>query len=382
MQVNFHSSITDIPAADWNTLVAGDYPFIQHQFLAALEQSGSVSQQTGWTPHHVSITDNGQYQAVMPMYLKNHSYGEYVFDWAWADAYQRHGIPYYPKLLTAIPFTPANGPRLLAQPNADLGAISRHLITAVQAEADNQGCSSWHMLLPDEVLMQQLPNDLLSTDQLLPRRGCQYHWFNRDYTDFDDFLATMTSRKRKSIKRERRRAAEQGVELRVVEGSDIEPAMLEQFYHFYQLTYAKRGQRGYLSLDFFQRVVTEMPKQIMLVLAYRGSQAVAGAWFFKSQDTLYGRYWGCFEEYHSLHFEACYYQGIEYCIQHQIAKFDPGAQGEHKIQRGFEPVPTWSLHWIEHPEFRQAIARFIQQEAEGVNDYIDQASTWLPFKAG
>ena len=380
MQVNFHHSICDIDEADWNALAGDDYPFLKHQFLAALEQSGSVTTETGWTPHHISITQGTDYLAIMPLYAKHHSYGEYVFDWAWADAYHRHGIPYYPKLLTAIPFTPATGPRLLVADHAQPDKLLPLLVEALQHHAKTLDCSSWHLLFPDPALSKQLIGCINTPDSLLARKSCQYHWFNQGYNDFDQFLASMTSRKRKSIKRERRRAVEQGVELKVVEGADIDDAMLTQFFRFYQLTYAKRGQRGYLSFEFFQQVVATMAKHIMLVMAYRNDDAVAGAWFFKSSNILYGRYWGCLEEYHSLHFEACYYQGIDYCIRHQIGKFDPGAQGEHKIQRGFEPVTTLSLHWIQHPGFSQAIARFIEQESQGIEDYMGHASEWLPFK--
>ena len=253
MQVNFHHSINDIAEADWNALTGDDYPFLKHQFLAALEQSGSVTAETGWTPQHISITQGTDYLAIMPLYAKNHSYGEYVFDWAWADAYHRHGIPYYPKLLTAIPFTPASGPRLLMADHAQSEELLPLLIESLQHHAKTLDCSSWHLLFPKPALFKQLTDGISTSDSLLARKGCQYHWFNQGYNDFDQFLAGMTSRKRKSIKRERRRAVEQGVELRVVEGSDIDDDTLAQFFRFYQLTYANAANQAICRLSSFNK---------------------------------------------------------------------------------------------------------------------------------
>lgn len=373
--VQFLSGMDQVEGAEWNRLTGTGYPFLRYEFLAALESSGSVTQESGWQPQHMLIHRDDQLVALMPLYIKDHSYGEYVFDWAWADAYHRNGIHYYPKLLTAVPFTPAGGPRLCL-----LSEELRPEITAVAVEkikqlTDENGYSSWHLLFP-----QQDESAQFVQSGLCERNGCQYHWFNRGYRDFDDFLAHLSSRKRKNIKRERRRVAEQDIRLIRVTGREISERHLNIFYTFYQATYYKRAQRGYLTLNFFQQIHAAMPEQLMLVLAYREDQPVAAALCLTGEDTLYGRYWGCLEEYECLHFEACYYQGIEFCIERNIGKFDPGAQGEHKISRGFEPIATYSLHWIRHPGFRAAIEDFLDREKPGIDQYIEQASQQLPFR--
>ncbi len=332
LEIDIFPRIRDIDPAVWNGIAGTTYPFLRHEFLAALEQSGSVGADAGWEPCHVLVQENGVVVALMPMYTKHNSYGEYVFDWAWADAYHRHGVQYYPKLVTAIPYTPASG------------------------------------------LLAGLP--------LGERLGCQYHWFNRDYRDFDEFLGRFVSRKRKNIRRERRRVAEQGITLRRIAGPDIQASEMEAFYDFYQATYLKRGQRGYLTPEFFYQLRDSMAGQLLLVMAYQDDRAIAAALCMVGDDTLYGRYWGCFEEYECLHFETCYYQGIEYCIERGLARFDPGAQGEHKILRGFEPIETHSLHWIRHPAFRAAIEDFLHREHAGIQDYKAEAAGLLPFKKG
>jgi len=374
-RTSFLSGLNKVDSADWNRLTGVDYPFLRYEFLAALENSGCVSEQTGWQPHHLVVYQATHLVALMPLYIKTHSYGEYVFDWAWADAYHRHGVPYYPKLLTAIPFTPATGSRLCIAPGQNDAEISSLAVEKIKHHAETKGYSSWHLLFPCKSEFEQLSQHNLSA-----RSGCQYHWKNRDYANFDDFLAHLSSRKRKNIKRERRRVAEQGITLTRIPGMEITQAQLQTFYEFYQSTYYKRGQQGYLTLAFFEKILTTMPDQLLLVMAYRDNHPIAAALCLGSSDTLYGRYWGCLEEYECLHFEACYYQGIEHCIEQGIQKFDPGAQGEHKISRGFEPTTTHSLHWIAHPGFRAAIDDFLKREHRGVKDYIEQASQLLPFK--
>ena len=374
-QTGFLSGLNKIDGADWNRLTGVDYPFLRYEFLAALESSGCVSEKTGWQPHHLVVYQAKQLVALMPLYIKTHSYGEYVFDWAWADAYHRHGVPYYPKLLTAIPFTPATGSRLCVAPNQNDAEISQLAVEKIKQLAATKGYSSWHLLFPRKSEFEQLFQHNLSA-----RSGCQYHWKNRDYANFDDFLAHLSSRKRKNIKRERRRVAEQGITLARIPGTEITQPQLQTFYDFYQSTYYKRGQQGYLNLAFFEKILAAMPDQLLLVMAYHDNHPIAAALCLSSSDTLYGRYWGCLEEYECLHFEACYYQGIEYCIEQGIQKFDPGAQGEHKISRGFEPTTTHSLHWITHSGFRAAIDDFLKREQRGVKDYIEQASQLLPFK--
>jgi len=313
----------------------------------------------------------------MPLYLKSHSYGEYVFDWSWADAWQRNGLDYYPKLVTAIPFTPATGPRLCLAGGYNNKDVIPVLVAAIRKMADERHISSWHFLFPEPEMA-----GMLEKEGLHQRTAAQFHWFNDGFGSFDDFLSTFSSRKRKNLRRERSRVREQGFELQTLCGAEIGERQWDQFYRFYQLTYAKRsGHGGYLSKTFFTHTAASMGDQAIMVLAHLAGEAVAGALFFRSNDTLYGRYWGCLQEYDCLHFEACYYQGIEYCIANGLKRFDPGAQGEHKIQRGFRPVKTFSNHWIADARFSAAIADFTKQERAHIEDYLEQTSTLLPFRA-
>ncbi|MET3998942.1 GNAT family N-acetyltransferase [Marinobacterium sp. MBR-109] len=371
-KVNLHQSIESIGLERWNALCGTDYPFLRYEFLHALEASGSVGPGTGWQPLHLELSDAGETSLLMPLYLKSHSWGEYVFDWIWADAYERHGLNYYPKLLTAVPFTPATGPRFgTRMSHSD---VMQQLPDLVHSVCSQTGASSWHGLFLPQPELQRAP------PQLQQRLGAQYHWFNRDYRDFDDFLDRFNSRKRKAVRRERKKVQEQGISLKRINGQEISSEQLDLFYRFYQMTYLKRGRQGYLAPDFFHRLHQSMPEQLLLVLAEREGDAIAAALCFIGEDTLYGRYWGCAEEYDCLHFEACYYQGIEFCIERGLARFDPGAQGEHKIQRGFEPVPTGSLHWIAHPGFDAAIRDFLKQETPAMQEQIKSLTGWLPFK--
>ncbi len=372
----FLTSLEQIPASDWNTITGTDYPFLRHEFLHGLEQTGCTTTGTGWQPCHLVLRDAAGILAVMPLYLKSHSYGEYVFDWSWADAWQRSGLSYYPKLVTAIPFTPATGPRLCMRLDADADMAWKAVLQAIHQFANKQGISSWHLLFPEEAVASQLLRAGLHR-----RTATQFHWFNEDYKCFDDFLASFTSRKRKSLRRERARVAEQGLTLETLCGSEIGEQQWQQFYQFYQQTYAKRsGHGGYLTREFFTQAAPRLGEQVVMVLAYLENRAVAGALYFRSGDTLYGRYWGCEREYDCLHFEACYYQGIEYCIAQGLRCFDPGAQGEHKIQRGFRPVPTWSNHWIADPRLSAAVGDFTRSEAQHSEAYLKGASTLLPFR--
>lgn len=377
MRTRFIENITSIDAAQWDAVTGGDYPFLQHAFLSALEQSGSVGSASGWRPHHLLVEDDAgnQLLAVLPLYVKSHSYGEYVFDWQWADAYRRNGLDYYPKLVAAIPFTPATGPRLVCR-----AGERNELIACVKAALGEKsvetGASGWHCLFPleDELpLWQAADSDV--------RLGCQFHWRNTGYVSFEDFLATFTSRKRKEVKRERRLVAENGIRIERLTGDRITPQHWETFYRFYQLTYLKRsGHGGYLTQDFFKRLHDTMREKMLLVLAYENDVAIAGALNFFSSTTLYGRYWGALKEVPALHFETCYYQGIEFCIEHGLQVFDPGAQGEHKIARGFTPVLTYSVHSIDHPQFRQAIGEFLVRERESVKAYQQSCMSALPFR--
>lgn len=358
-------------------MLDSEVPFLRHEFLASLEASGCVSHATGWEPSHYVCRDNsGNVVAVAPQYLKHHSFGEYVFDWSWAEAFQRHGVPYYPKLIGAIPFTPCQSPRLMLGAARCFGAdrqalVARNYLHQNKAICAGGGVSSWHVLFPD----QEAPYE-----NMLERIGVQYHWFNRAYRSFEEFLAQLVSRKRKSIKKERARIAQAGLGFEWCSGERVTDEQLQVFYRLYHSTYEKRGQQGYLNLAFFRYLLQDMPESLQFLFVRDGTSIVAGALFFTGTTTLYGRYWGCVEEYDALHFETCYYRGIEWCIEHGFTRFDAGAQGEHKLLRGFEPVQTRSFHHIEHPEFRQAIRDFLQQESRHIASYINEARSALPFK--
>lgn len=363
-----------MPPTDSNQPISN--PFIRREFLEALDKSGSTTADTGWEPMHIQL-DQDDGELYMPMYLKHHSMGEYVFDYAWADAYHRHGLNYYPKLVTAIPFTPSTGPRVAYSGHLQSQHCEK-LFEAVLEQAERTQASSWHLLFPDQ---QQLA--LFEDPRLLQRRGVQYHWFNRGYSEFADFTGAMTSRKRKMIRKEREAVAAQGIETEVQVGSEIKPEVWQLFYYLYQRTYAKRnGTRGYLTETFFHRIAKSMPEQIAMAVAYQNARPIACALYFFDRETLYGRYWGSVDEYQFLHFELCYYCGIEFALSRGLQRYDAGAQGEHKIVRGFEPVITSSLHWIRHPEFRQAIAEFLKEENSMVNTHQEQATQLLPYRKG
>lgn len=368
MKVEFIESITRIPASDWDDLWTGDYPFTRHAFLLAMEQSGCTSATTGWLPQHCVITENGQLQAAMPLYLKFHSYGEYVFDWSWADAWHQCGLSYYPKLLNAIPFTPATGPRWTSREVQFEAA----LFSAVNDRMNRDQLSGFHSLFP--------PRSQYALPGLQRRLGCQFHWFNQGFHSFDDFLQTFNARKRKAIKRERRKVVEQRFDIETVPGCELDAADWLGFNTLYQRTYLKRsGHEGYLNAAFFQSLGQAMPQQVMMTKAFLQGEWVAAALYLFDRETLYGRYWGATEEFDGLHFECCYYRGIEYAIANRLHRFDPGAQGEHKIQRGFTPVITQSLHQLREPRLADAVAGFLQEEGRHIEHYCMQARQMLPF---
>ena len=382
-QVRFVDSIIDVDAEQWATVAKVDpnkqiqYPFVQYGFLKALEATGVTTRKTGWQPHHLTVYSQGVLVAFLPLYLKFHSYGEYVFDWSWAEAYERHGVEYYPKLLSCIPYTPSAGPRLCVKHGEDTAEISSLIMKSLLSHAEQLQLSSVHVLFPQQYLHRQLQENGLSS-----RVGTQFHWFNQNYDSFDGFLETFASRKRKNVRKERKKVDQHNLVIKVHEGGDISDALWEHFFHFYQRTYLKRsGHGGYLNQVFFKAVAREMPHQLVMMVAYEEERPIAAALNFKDSDTLYGRYWGCEKELDFLHFETCYYQGIEYCIKQGLSRFDPGAQGEHKISRGFTPIETWSNHWIAHPQFKDAINDFLLQEREGTRQYIQQCKELLPFKA-
>lgn len=376
LSVSFHDRIAAVPAAAWNEVCGTDHPFTRHEFLNALETSGAVSTATGWQPCHATVYRRGELVAAMPLYRKSHSWGEYVFDWNWAEAAGRAGIAWYPKLVGAIPFTPATGPRLCVAPGEAREPLVELLSGALRKRLAERDVSSLHILFPDALAAAEWAAAGLSV-----RHGAQYHWCNEGYADFPAFLAKFSSRKRKNVRRERERVAEQGLQLRIVSGDDITPALWRQFYRFYQMTYLRHsGHAGYLNEAFFQALGSTMGAHAVMVVAERDGRLVAGALSLRDSSTLYGRYWGCLQEFDQLHFEACYYQGIEYCIREGLTRFDPGAQGEHKIQRGFTPVTTYSCHWIEHLRLRRAVDDFLVAERRHMADYLDAARTALPFR--
>ncbi len=377
MEVKQINGMAQVDGKDWNRLAGDAYPFLRHEFLLALEQSGSVCGQTGWIPAHLLVLDGDELVAFMPLYLKQHSWGEYVFDQQWAQAYKQHGLNYYPKWLTAIPLTPCQGARIVIKAAINPLEVTHTLLDFIKQLSGQRGISSWHCLFP---VPQQA--ELLRSLGLSIREGVQFHWFNQGYRDFNDFLQTLSASKRKMLKRERRRVSEQGVSLLRIAGPDVSALQWQAFFQFYTMTYLKRGSQPYLNLAFFQQIAATMGEQLLLVLAVKDEKYVGAALSFVGSDTLYGRYWGCYEEYNSLHFEACYYQGLDYCIEHGLKQFDSGAQGEHKISRGFEPITTYSAHWLKDARFAQAIGQFLIREQKAVQFYKQDAATYLPFKQG
>jgi predicted N-acyltransferase len=380
------TDITDIPSSEWDVLLprAGrqaTYPFMRHAYLAALEKSGCVGREAGWYPHHFVWRDgSGALLALAPAYLKTHSFGEFVFDWVWADAYQRHGVAYYPKLVTAVPFTPVEGPRLLVREDVDPDVVVRSWLTAVGEQRDQLEFSSWHLLFGDRMLQERI-DPFVSNEAVLRRTDVNFLWHNRDYASFEAFLATLKARKRNQIRKERQKVVAQGIEFVTVMGNDLTHQQRRDFYTFYQATYWKRGQVGYLTQQFFDLLLRDMPESLLFIFAQRDDQNVAGALFLLGDDTLHGRYWGSLEEYKFLHFETTLYQGIDYCVQHKLRQFDAGAQGEHKLRRGFEPFLTRSYHWLAHPAFRTAVAEYLVDETAAVEAYQVSCEQALPFRA-
>lgn len=367
--------ITTINSSAWNSLSGSRYPFLKHEFLAALETADCLGERYGWLPRHLTLWDaQGRLIGAVPLYLKFNSYGEFVFDWAWADAYQRNGIAYYPKLVSASPYTPASGPKLLVHPEAPESAM-RLLIDAVAELARQLDVSSTHWLftLPSE-------NHALESAGLLRRVGCQFHWNNPGYSDFDEFLATLSASKRKNIRKERRKVAEAGITFRLLDGHSAEAQDWQTFHRFYESTFDKRGGIPTLSLEFFETIARDMPDGVLLVMAQHEQRPVAAAFCLVGENTLYGRHWGCSEHFDQLHFEACYYQGQEFCIRKGLSCFEPGAQGEHKIARGFLPVETLSAHWLADERFSEAIAKHLEYERDGMNEYLAEMQARSPYR--
>lgn len=369
-------ALGQVDRIQWNALAGARHnPFVSHEFLSGLERGGCIGGSTGWAANHLvayAQPDRRQLIGAVPMYLKFHSYGEYVFDWAWADAYARAGLEYYPKLVVAVPFAPVTGPRILAADNT----VRHALVECALDHAKHLGVSSVHWLFLESADVQ-----VLADVPLLPRIGTQFHWYNRDYASFDDFVDAMTSSKRKKIRRERRRVREAGITFEIVSGGGLRSRHIEAMYRFYRSTVALHGAIPYLSHAFFEILAQELSEQMILVLARHGRDYVAGALNLRGDDALYGRYWGTSADINGLHFETCYYRAIEYCIQHGLARFEAGAQGEHKLSRGLLPVVTRSMHWLREPRFASAVAEFLERERHGVTHYGEVLQSHSPFRS-
>jgi predicted N-acyltransferase len=367
------TTLAAVDAADWNAL-AGDNPFLKHEFLRALEVSGCVGPGTTWQPCYLVASDARGLVGGLPLFIKYDSHGEFVFDWSWADAYERSGRNYYPKLVAAVPFTPATGRRLLLRDENDT-AVAEQLIQAARATAQEIGASSLHVLFPTEPERQTFERS-----GFLTRKGCQFHWTNDGYRTFDEFLARFSADKRKKAKRERRRVAEAGVVFEHLRGDEPTPGDWDAILEFYSHTFLRRGREPYLNREFFAAIAATMPRNLLVVLARYEGAPIAAAICFRGDTTLYGRYWGSAGDFHSLHFETCYYQGIDYCIREGLARFEPGTQGEHKVARGFVPQATWSCHWLRDEEFHRAVASFVKRETRHVDAYMDEVDEHVPYR--
>jgi len=379
VRATVHSTIDDIDPRDWNALGGGGCAILRHEFLAALEHTGCVGPGTGWEPCPITLNDELGLAAAAPAYVKTHSYGEFVFDFAWAQAYSRYGRRYYPKLVVAVPFTPATGPRLLVRAGLDRRAIAMHLLEALQDHAARRRLSSVHALFLDEPARAACEEA-----GWLLRRDCQFHWSNHGYASFDAYLETFTAEKRKKARRERRRVAEAGIRFETRFGGDLDARLLDSVYAFHRETFLRHGNEPYLTREFFSEIALTLGDALMVKVAMHRSKAaqtpVAAAIFFWSPEALYGRYWGSAADYHSLHFETCYHQGIEFCIERGVKRFEPGTQGEHKVSRGFEPTLTWSAHFIADSAFRSAIGEYLEREGGAIDDYAAEVREHVPYR--
>ena len=368
-------SIDEIEAAQWNALAGTHNPFLRHEFLAALEHSGSVGGATGWQPCYWVLRDEVGLLAALPAWLKSHSWGEFVFAQSWAQFLHQLGKPYYPKLLVAVPFSPVQGARLLVRRDQQREAVAPDLALLLQQLVLGNELSSAHVLFPDAVDQQ-----VLQQAGWLLRRDCQFHWHNQGYADFEAYLASFTAEKRKKTRRERRRCEEAGISFQTLSGHDLTPQLLDTVFELHAATFRQRGNEPYLNRAFFGEIARTLGDSMMVKLAVQNGEPVATAVFFWSGEALYGRYWGALADFHSLHFECCYHQGIEFCIEHGIGRFEPGTQGEHKVSRGFAPHYTWSAHFLADPQLRNAVADFLQRESESVQAYADEVGTHTPFR--
>jgi uncharacterized protein len=370
MTIEVADTLSGIRTEQWNRLAGGD-PFLSHEYLSALHDTGCATERTGWIPQYLLLKSGARLAGAMPLYLKSHSFGEYVFDWAWADAYQRNGVAYYPKLLCAVPFTPVTGARLLAESDADRD----RLFGAALELARELEVSSFHCIFPTRAEALRM-----HAHGMMARTTIQFHWSNRDYRGFDDFLGSFSHDKRKKVKQERRKVGAAGISYRWLEGDEIRERDWAFFHRCYRQTYREHGSTPYLNLEFFCRIGAALPQHLVLIVAERDGAPVAASLNVRHADRLCGRYWGALQHHAALHFETCYYQGIEYCIARGIATFEGGSRGEHKLARGLMPVEILSAHWLAHPEFASAVGQFLAREAQGIDRYVDELADRSPFK--
>lgn len=375
MEITLHAGADEIAESDWALLANRGDPFACRAFLGTAERVGASGTAMAWQARHIALRDKGRLLGLLPLYLRNHSFGDFSRDWNWPGAWRQAGIPYYPKLVSGIPYTPSPGPRLLVRQDTDRHVIASGLIEAVLAVAADTGASSWQCLFVEED-----DRALLAGAGLLMRRGVQFHWRNHGFADFDEFLGGFTSAKRKKLKRERRAVGESGLRLEVRHGDEIDDALWLAIHRQYRNTFLRYGNHPAFPAEFFAQVAERLGRQVVVFLAYDDDTPMASAICYRDAETLYGRHWGTEIEIPGLHFELCYYQGIEYCIRHGLQRFEPGAQGEHKLARGFEPVPTWSGFWIADPGMRRAVADFIGREDAAMQDYEAETASRLPFR--
>lgn len=375
MQTRFHAQLSEFPAAQWDALRKDDDPFLAHAFLAGLEEHGCIDPRYGWLAHHLGLYEGDRLVAAAPLYLKGNSHGEFIYDWAWADAAARGGIDYYPKLVCAAPYSPVSGARLLAGHGNDAPLRRAALVAAIEGEARHLHLSSAHVNFPDT-----LDGTALDDAGWLARNDLQFHWHRLgNWMDFDDFLAALTHKKRKNIRQERASVARAGITCTVHHGDELDQAQLRALHACYRATFEDKGNYATLTLDFFRHLARAMPRNLVAVLCRRAGRIVAGALMLRSATTLYGRYWGALEHVDGLHFEACYYQGIDYCLREGLTRFEPGAGGTHKIARGFLPVQVHSFHWIADAHLRAAIAAALRREAAALAAWHDEIRAHSPY---
>jgi predicted N-acyltransferase len=375
MEISLLSGAEEVSAQDWSALDCGADPFASRAFLGTAERLGASGSEMAWQARHLALRADGELLGLLPLYLRGHSFGDFSRDWNWPGAWQRAGLAYYPKLVSGIPYTPSPGPRLLVRRGVAREAVTPALVEAALEVAGQSGASSWQCLFVEEG-----ERALLADTGLLMRRGVQFHWINRGYREFEDFLAGFTSAKRKKLKRERRAVVESGLRLEVRHGDEIDLELWAVIHRQYRDTFFRYGNHPAFPAEFFPQVAQQLGRQVVVFLAWREGTAVASAICYRDAETLYGRHWGTEIELPGLHFELCYYQGIDYCIGEGLQRFEPGAQGEHKLARGFEPVPTWSAFWIADPGMRRAVADFISREDAAMQDYEAETASHLPFR--